>query len=352
MTDSIRVGLVGASWWGDYLLPMLQSHPQAVAQAICGRTRSRAEEMAKKYHIPQVFTDYREMIEKGGLQAIIVATPDDVHYPMVMDALDAGLHVVCEKPMTLSVPDAKAMYEKARSAGVKNMVYYTWHWMSHYRFIKQLLDEGYIGRCYDFHLRWSADYWRNPEYQWHFDRQRAQGVLSDLGSHLIHFARWYMGDIVRVSAQLSTFVKRPGLDGKPSDSANDTATLLVEFANGAQGSIVTSSVVLDDGQNMIWHGDSGTLKSEFTFGTSSIVGKRQNEKDFAALTVPDKFWENGDKTDIYSVYRTQSVGMRYFIDAILEDKPVYPDFYEGYKVQQVISAALESQEKSSWVSVG
>jgi predicted dehydrogenase len=319
MADSIRVGLISTSWWTDYLLPMLQSHPQAVAQAICGRNRSRAEEVAQKYHIPQVFTDYREMIEKGGLQAVIVASPDDLHYPMVMDALDAGLHVICEKPMALTTADAKAMYDKANSKGLKNMVYYTWHWLPRYRFIKLLVDEGYVGRCYHFQLGWLAPYWRNPAYSWHFDRQRSHGVLSDLGSHMIHFAQWYMGDITQVCANFSTFVKRPDVNGKPSDSANDTVDLLVRYANGAQG---------------------------------TILSMRQDEREFTALTVPNEFWENADKKDYNSVYRTQSVGMHHFIDCILNDKPAYPGFYEGYKVQQVINAALESHEKGAWVTVG
>ena len=123
MTEKVRVGVIGTSGYADIAhLPRVKSHPGAELAAICGRNRARAEEMAGKYGIPLVFTDYRNMIEKGALDALIVSTPDDLHYPMTMDALDAGLHVLCEKPLALNRTEAKQMYEKAEGAGVKHMV--------------------------------------------------------------------------------------------------------------------------------------------------------------------------------------------------------------------------------------
>lgn len=97
MSRKIAVGLVGTSWYADLMhLPALKSHPQANLTAICGRNRDRAEEMAQKYAIPQVFTDYQALIEQAGLEALVVALPDDLHYPVTMAALDAGLHVCSE----------------------------------------------------------------------------------------------------------------------------------------------------------------------------------------------------------------------------------------------------------------
>jgi predicted dehydrogenase len=78
----------------------------------------------------------------------------------------------------------------------------------------------------------------------------------------------------------------------------------------------------------------------------------KDEQAFTPLTIPDEFWENAEKNNPFSTVMMQSVGLRHFIDCILDDKPVYPGFYEGYKVQQVIDAALESHEKGSWVTVG
>ena len=103
-------------------LPNLQSDSQANTVAICGRNRDRAEEMARKYDIPQVYTDYRTMLEDGELQAVIVATPDDQHYPVTMAALDAGLHVLCENPIALQVTQVRKMLDKAEAIGIKHMI--------------------------------------------------------------------------------------------------------------------------------------------------------------------------------------------------------------------------------------
>ena len=114
MSEKVRVGIVGTSWWADaFHLPTLKSHPQAELAAICGRQRERAEEMARKYEVARVFTDYREMIEAGDLDALVVSTPDDSHHAITMAALDAGLHVLCEKPLALNAAHAREMYAKA-----------------------------------------------------------------------------------------------------------------------------------------------------------------------------------------------------------------------------------------------
>lgn len=117
MNKSVRVGVIGTSWYADLMhLPTLQSHPQAEIAAICGRNSEPAAALANKYAIPTIYSDYREMIEQGNLDAVVVATPDDLHYPMVMAALDAGLHVICEKPLASSVAQAEAMVAKAEAA--------------------------------------------------------------------------------------------------------------------------------------------------------------------------------------------------------------------------------------------
>lgn len=88
MAEQVRIGLIGTSYWADgFYLPSLKSHAGAITTAICGRNRARAEELAAKHDVTRVYTDYREMIESGELDAIIVVTPEDLHHPMTMTAL-------------------------------------------------------------------------------------------------------------------------------------------------------------------------------------------------------------------------------------------------------------------------
>ncbi len=125
--EKVKVGVIGTSWFADLMhLPILSNYDRVLLTAICGRNRERADEMAAKYGVPQTYTNYRQMIDEAQLDAVVVASPDDLHYEMVMVALDAGLHVLCEKPVALNADHAKSMYDKAEAAGVKHMVNFTY----------------------------------------------------------------------------------------------------------------------------------------------------------------------------------------------------------------------------------
>lgn len=360
MTDKVRVGVIGTSWYADLAhLPRVKSHPRAELAAVCGRTRERAEEMAGKYEIPSVYTDYRDMIDTGHLDAVIVSTPDDLHYPMTMKALDAGLHVLCEKPLAMNETQAKEMFVKAEDAGVKHMVCFTYRWSPVGRYVKNLVDSGYIGQCYHCRISYLAGYGRQAQYWWKWDRQRGLGALGDLGSHAIDLARWYVGDITNVIARLGVNVERLGFDGHKLDPANDTAQLAVEFENGAQGIIEASAVAhITRGQEkqIRLYGQSGTLELDASWAEETITGARQHEEQSQILPVPDNLWEGVDKTQgltekLMETFIKQPIADRQFIDAILEDQPVTPNFYDGYKTQQVIDAAIKSYEQGVVVRI-
>src|SRR3712207_1327556 len=132
MPNTLAIGVIGTSWYNDLMhLPNIKSHPQAQLVAICGRNLVRAQEMAIKYDIPAVYTDYREMLAKAKLDAVVVVAPDDLHYEMTMAALDAGLHVICEKPLTMNAQEARALADKAAAAGLQHMTFFTWRWTAH-----------------------------------------------------------------------------------------------------------------------------------------------------------------------------------------------------------------------------
>ena len=222
MSKTVRVGVVGTSWYSDAMhLTALNSHSQATVSAICGRNRDRAEELAAKFGILSVYTDYEEMIRLANLDAIVIAVPDDLHYPITMATLDAGLHVLCEKPMAFTLEQARQMLAKAEAMRVKHMVYFTWRWAPYFRLLHRLVSQGYIGRCYDAHFYYVGGYARGGEYQWKWDQQHGLGVLGDLGSHMIDQALFTVGEIARVHASLSVRVPKAHPDGNAYEAAND-----------------------------------------------------------------------------------------------------------------------------------
>lgn len=357
MSERVRVGVVGTSWFADgFHLPNLASHPRAAITAICGRRREPAEALATKYTIPYVFTDYRDMIASGKLDALVIVTPDVLHYPITMAALEAGLHVLCEKALAMNADQASEMYEKAEATYRKHMIMFTWHWVPHFRYLQQLIEQGFVGRPYHFHVRYEGDYGRDATYGWRFDRKQGNGILGDLGSHAIDFARRYVGDITRVCGHLATFVERPGPDGQELEPANDSALLALEFANGAQGSLHVSAVSHQGGTSIALYGEAGSLELVFTFDGAALRGSRQGDEAWQTLDVPEALWQDVDRTgpfieQVFDVFKNQPVGNRLFIDAILENRPTDSTFYDGWKAQQVIDAAILSHEQGRWIAI-
>lgn len=353
MTEQLNIGVIGTSWWAEIaFLPVLQKYERADLVAICGRNRQRAEEMAAKFAIPQVYTDYRQMIRQAELDAIIVSTPDDTHYEMVMAALDARLHVLCEKPVALNAEHALEMLNKAETAGVKHMVNYTHHWLPNLQQAKQLLDKNYIGDVYHGYFYWLADYARDPAYKWRFDANRANGILGDLGSHLIHMALWYLGDVIAVTGRLGYHVQqREGTDSEPANPANDSAHFILEFASGAivQFFITAVAEVIDTWMKVSieLHGKKGTLGARWFPADEPI----QMSLD-AHLSGADNRLSETMQAELEEFLVTNPAGARLFVDCILDDKLITPGLAEGYKVQRIIDAVIESHASGRRVVIG
>jgi predicted dehydrogenase len=367
MDNIVRVGVVGTSWYTDLMhLPMLNSHPQARIVALCGRNQARAHELADRHGVMLVFDDYHEMMSQDLVDAVIVSVPDDLHHPITMNALDAGLHVLCEKPLAFNQAQAREMLVKAETAGVKHMAYFTYRWAPWVRLMQKLVHEGFIGQFFDAHFEYLGGYARAGRYQWKWDQAHGLGALGDLGSHVIDMAHLFVGNIARVRAHLSTGVSKPHPDGLPYIPSNDTANLQVQFANGSTGTIYTSAVTEVGNRSQVQrvrlNGSDGTLEMIADWLGYTVRGIRRGEMEYRSFPVPREFLAGsppvsaaGSPISVWEeftqIFSHQSVGTRLFIDSILKDCPIIPGFAEGVKVMGVIDAALRSDEGGCWVEV-
>ena len=214
---------------------------------------------------------------------------------------------------------------------------------------KQLFDEGYIGQAQVGDFQWLTGWARGSGYQWRYDGNRANGILGDLGSHLIHFAQWVVGDVTSVSAQLGFNFQRIHADGQAVKPANDWALLSLEFTNGArirlEVSAATHSVEPLD-PSFLLSGERGSISVGWRIGVPVFSNYLRAGHDGS-----DESLREDMEFDFIDHFRTHPIGPRQFVDAILDDKPIYPGLYEGYKVQQVIDAALESHETGCRIAI-
>lgn len=349
MSDPVQVGVIGTSGWAELiLLPSLKSHSGARIAAICGRNSARAEEVAVKYGIPRSFTDYRELLGSD-IQAAVIVTPDDLHREMTLAAIDAGLHVLCEKPMALTLRDAAEMHAAAEGAGIRHLLNFTWHWQPQFQHLKSMVDNGFLGRPLRARFEFAVGSGppSDPTYQWRLDASRATGLLGDLGSHMIHLAQWLIGPIAEVVADAPVMINR-----NIATPANDTAHLLLRFASGAQGVIDVTNLTHQDCVCEI----SARLDGEDASVEVLLVvlGPRSSQRILATrrggttevIEVP------GAGTDFLSHFFERSVGARHFIDAIQGGYRPTPGFDKGVEVQRIIEAALQSHRERRWVAVG
>jgi predicted dehydrogenase len=354
----VRVGLVGTSWWSAFALaPPLVAHPQAEIAAVCGRDVERTKAFADEFGCGAVFHDPFELIAQPGLDAVVVALPDDLHHPVAIAAIDRGLHVLCEKPLASTETLAREMRDRAVAAGVVHMVMFTYRWMAYYRYIHDLLREGYVGTCHHAEFRFVMAHARAPQYAWRFDAARANGALGDLGVHLIDLARWLVGDVRGVASRLGVVVQRPGADGGRLEPANDSASLLLDFVGGASGLVHASAVShLGDRafvQEVRLYGSDGTLEVDVVMGGDGVVwtvrGARGSGGALEVLPVPDAYWGGVDPSKPFTSLTVQSAGARAFVDAVLGEGPASPDFTDGYEAQRVVDAALHAATSGRWV---
>ena len=364
-SNTVSVGVVGSSWWADAMhLPALDSHPQARTVALCGRSRDKAEAMAHTWGIPQVYTDYSDMIENADLDALVIATPNSTHYPIAMKALERGLHVLCEKPIALTYGQAREMAAAAKAKALKTLVPFTYSFMPTARYLKELIDDGYLGRPYHLNMRYYTGFARDGEYLWRFDRGIAgAGILGDLGSHFLYLAEWFYGEIRAITCRLGFTVARPTLDpgGKPYEVADDSCMLTLEFSSGALGMIHCSALCYEDtpfGQthHIELHGSAGTLYNFIDWDRiQQVKGARVGEGMIRELPIPDRIWGKARRDTAHNTYRDifrrEDYMIRGFINDIVNDAEPAPNFADGARIQRLLSAAMQSHESGRRVQV-
>ncbi len=247
MSTKLRAGIVGAGFIGELgHLPGYQDHPRTEVVAICDTNEDRARTFANKHSIPRIFTDYGEMLSSAELDVVSVCVPNALHAPVAMAALDAGVHVMCEKPMTIRVEEARAMAAAAERSGCKLTLAFHNRFRPSSQALKRFADEGMLGEIYYATvslLRRSGI----PGYgSWFTNKELAGGgALIDAGVHGLDLALWIMGHPRPVSVVGVTFSefgpRRKGLGGWGADiyegeqrfDVEDLASAMIRFENGA-----------------------------------------------------------------------------------------------------------------------
>jgi len=366
VSDKVRIGVVGTSWWADSMyLPAITNHPLADVRAVAGGTRpDHTREFAARWNVPAAYDSLEAMLDGENLDAVLILTSNRSHHDLALTAIGRGLHVLCEKPLGLSAAEAREMAEAAERAGVTTMVPFTYRFMPTGRYVKELVDEGFIGRPYHLAMRYWTGYGRSGAYAWRFDHGEAGalGVTGDIGSHWAYLARWFFGEVVAVTAVLTRMMPRdPRPDGAPFEAADDSGTIVFEFASGATGTLLVTSLAYEPGpfgQRHEWDlvGSGGTLHVLNDWvRTQQVLGVRDGEPELRELPIPDRIWQGARRDVVHDTYRDvfrrEDHMTRAFVTAISEGRPASPDFADGLAIQRILEATAISGREGRRVRI-
>jgi myo-inositol 2-dehydrogenase / D-chiro-inositol 1-dehydrogenase len=234
-TGAVKVGVIGSQFQGDIHAASLEMvRHDAELVAVASPTPGNAAALAKRYAIPRVFTDYREMLREPDIEMVTITAPNRLHAQMAIDIAAAGKHVVCEKPMAMTIDECDQMIDAARRHGVLLMYAEELFFTPKYLKAKEMADAGAFGKV---HLVKQSEKHFGPHSDWFWDVERAGGgALMDLGCHGIAFCYWFLGRpaIKTVYCQLGTYVHGD------KTKAEDDSLCILEFASGAVGLVEDS----------------------------------------------------------------------------------------------------------------
>jgi len=368
-SSRVRIGVIGTSpFTQSFHLESLKGHPAVQVTALCGRDRKRAEAAAEKYGIPGVVTDYRELVSSPQVDAVIIVTPNVLHYPMTLAAVAAKKHVFCEKPLGMNLAEAREMYEKAEAAHVVHMTNFTNRGLPAAIQMKEGLSQGYVGKVYHISINVVTSFHRENVMTWRRDRRQAgTGALGDIGSHMLDLARWFGGDVKRVAAHLATVAKelRVPETGKPvANETDDACAMLLDYQSGAQGVVHLTWVAhpsLGARLRVEVHGSEGVLLFERRRGVNdpksllTLYGARGEKAKLEPLAAPAELTDGLDLSSEEALIRTLNAkpwyAARRFVEAVLGRREMSPSLYDGMKVQAIIDSAVQSHQQGRWVDV-
>jgi len=349
----IRVGVIGLGF-GLQHIRGFQDCEDVEVFAVCDVVAEKVEEIARKYGIPHVFTDYRDMLKVSELHAVSIATPVYLHYAMTLEALEAGKHVLCEKPLAMNVKQAKRMYERAQESGLRHMTNFSWRFSPKLYHLKELVESGFLGSLYHIEAKWIEGSAADPDLplNWrHREGEGGFGVLGDLGVHIIDMVRWIAGDFRRVCAQTTKLIKerRDPKSGRvlPTE-LEDSCMFMAELEHDVPALIHLSRCALFSRYiSLEIYGREGVLLYQMPQYSGDMAIPRQKTLLMAGRRGSEKIEE------IATPGRLQKVPSSYelFIEGIRSKQSINPSFFEGLKVQEVADAVIRSASENRWVQI-
>jgi len=334
-----RVGIIGAGSIAQACHGKgYAAHPQAELVACADPVRARHAEMRELFGDIRGYTTYKEMLAKENLDVVSVCTPNKFHAAATIAALEAGCHVLCEKPMAMSLREADRMAEAAKKARKKLMIGFTHRMIAGPIRCKELIKEKAIGKPFMIRVRFAHDgpYPGWAKGDWFYKAALAGGgAMYDMGIHAIDLCLWILGPITAVTAQTATIFKRIEVD--------DNAVLLLEFKSGALGYIEVGWTSKPGFNGLEIYGKEGTLICDYLRELQLCSGKASAGTDSVT------HWETIEKAPAAGGW---AVEIDHWMNVVMGKERLTMNAAAGRDALEVALAAYKSSKTGRRIAIG
>ena len=361
--DPVRIAIIGLGAWGSRAhLPAFAGLPDAEVVAVADPDEEAARSAAAQFAVGRAETDPGRIFrDPDALDAVVIATPDDTHRDLAVAAFEAGLHVLCEKPIAYSVREGEEMLAAAERAGKVAKIGFLFRHSPVVTRMHELVSEGLIGNVQLFeHIGVNAQF-IDPlrPLHWKMQRQHAGGgVFVEYGAHTIDLALWFGGPLARVVAHGVTLVPARPLarGGTATIDVDDTASWIGEYTSGGQALFRSGWASLPVGASgMRVYGTEGTLLWQQHGRTSeSLVAATLDDPEDRVLYYfeppHDPAIDAGPfPLGIFFHYNRRLAAS--FIQDVRDGATTWPSFADGLAAQRVLAAFRTSLDEERWANV-
>ncbi len=361
----VGVGLIGANAWAEAAhLPAYAADPRVELVAICDVVPERARAMQARFGALKVYTDHHAMLRDPAVQVVDVCTPTRTHLALSLDAIAAGKHVLCEKPLHTEAGPALAAAAAATARGVRTKLGFTFRYSPAIRRLKAWIDDGTLGEIFHVHGFEQNSQFLDPDFplrQVAPDAPRDRLVPASIigyGSHLVDLMRWLGGEFSHVAATMRNFIPERqivGFAGRQRILIEDATVALVEYASGAHGMLQSSYIAVGNypGVEVRVYGSKGAavarlitergIAERLSFASAAAV-------EFETVGLDASHYPPGTSAatpwpELY--YRNL---IRHFIDEIVAGRAEECTFLDGARSQQIVDAIITAHAERRWVA--
>ncbi len=378
----IAVGVIGTGFIGPAHVEALRRLPNAEVVALADIDEATARVKAESLGVAQSYGDYRKLLARDDVRVVHICTPNHLHFEMSKKALEAGKHVVCEKPLAMEAREAAELVELAARKGLVNAVHFNVRYYPLMRQVKVMAQKGEIGDIFSVHGSYLQDWlYYATDYNWRLEPKLSgkSRAVADIGSHWMDLIEYVSGlKIAEVFADFATFHKIRKKPRKPVETyagkilapedysdvpidTEDYASVLFHFSGGAHGVLTVSQVSAGRKNRLSFEMDGSrrAISWDSENPNRMWIGRRDGNNEIMmkdpSLVYPEVrsiiSFPGGHNEAFPDTSRQMFREIYDYIAAGGKGQPPFPTFADGLRELTLCERILESRDKSLWVRV-